>query len=546
MDYETLSTRVRHHLATGREAQAVQLLRENLDEHRDQLNFWLLYSLGLINTGQHSEAEQAARTAISLNPEFAGAGVYLAIAVSKQGRRDEALAIINHVISIDPELPEAHYRLALILLSGVRNKDEISVARQAAEHALKLDPEDPDYYQSAAIAADLSGDNSSALGYLRAGLHIDPNHQGLLLASGSIKNSGKIVGERGQLLRGMIASDPMNEQLHEDFSETFLGKLGVYTNRFWVFFPVLAVVSQLGSLGGPSGNFLGLVAVVLVADLFGLWIWRVYRMAAKPLPVGYMDDVNRTYPLLPKALRCYQASWGLGLAGALLGLFTPTLMGGVVLMLLGVGLAQLAGSWIGREIAGVPQEPRDKEAISRFLLRRSGLAAGGIGTRFLCLLISLICVAVMIINETKHVAVALGAIGIGLLVPGIQLALWQFRLGWRGNAFAYGTALQSSAKSRNFAMMRGNIGGLYFVGAHLVVGLIAGGLTAGILLGPSVPFESTDNTPIKKDNNLSKNYQIPTPIDSDDLQLEELRKTLDELQSSVPSVPTLSTEEYVP
>lgn len=489
MEFDVLYTRISHHLATGRETEAISLLKDNLNEYQQVAEFWMLYSACHLNLEQWDEAEGTARAALGLNPEHPVAGEQLAVALSRLRRRDEALATIQQVIAVEPEYARGHHLLGMILLGNVQNNDERILARQATEHALMLEPENPDFYQGAALAADMAGDQRSALRHLEAGLRIDPHHQGLLRSAGSIEKGHKIVGDPGQLLRGMLASDPMNEKLHEDYAENFLAKQAVYANRWWLFIPLLAAISSFGVGASLPVLLIAIALVSVCAGLFAWWNIATYRKSEKSLPAGYIKDIHARFPSLPKAARAYQISWAAALIGAIAGCFAP--MAGAIMMILGAAAGRAGAALIFREISGPPEDRQDPEERRIHLVRLSGGYAAGFWKRVLLVLAHLILFGVCMAHPSQLAAVPLGSAGLGLLVIGAVLAYCQFRLGFKDNAFAYGLAVSSSAKSRGFALLRGNLGGLYFIAVHLVFGLIAFAVSLSLLGGVPQPSEDS-------------------------------------------------------
>jgi len=504
MDFDVLYTRITHHLATGREAEAISLLKDNLNDYQQVAEFWILYAACHLNLEQWSEAEAAARVALGLNPEHPVAGEQLAVALSGQHRRDEALATIQQVIAVAPEHARGHYLLGIFLLGNIQNNDERILARQATEHALKLEPENPDFYQGAALAADIAGDHRGAMRLLEAGLRIDPHHQGLLRSAGSIEMGRKIVGDHGQLLRGMLASDPMNEKLHEDYAENFLAKQVVYADRWWLSIPALAAVVAFGHAASLPVTLIVVVLVLGAGGLFAWWNISTYKRTEKPLPSGYIKDIHARFPALPKAMRGYQASWVAAVAGAVAGCFVP--LAGAILMLLGVVAGRVAAALIFREISGPPQNRQDPEERRVHLVRLSGGYAAGFWKRVLIVFAHLAFFGVCMARPSQMAAVPMWSAGLGLLMVGGVLAYCQLRLGFKNNAFAYGLAVSSSAKARGFALLRGNIGGMYFIGLHLVFGFIAFVLSLSFLGGAP---QSSDGSGGTVDEEPSGPVQLP-------------------------------------
>ncbi|WP_159613659.1 hypothetical protein [Glutamicibacter sp. JC586] len=511
MDFDLLHTRVAHHLETGREAEAIALLKDNLNDYQQFAEFWILYSACHLNLEQWGEAEATARAALGLNAEHPIAGEQLAVALAGQRRRGEALATIHQVIATAPEYARAHHLLGMILLGNVQNNDERILARQATEHALELEPENPDFYQGAALAADVAGDQRSALHFLETGLRIDPHHQGLLRSAGNIENGHKVVGDHGQLLRGMLASDPMNEKLHQDYAENFLEKQAVYANRWWVFVPGLATVASFGFGANVVGSIVVIVLLLACAGLFAWWNISTDQKTKKLLPSGYLNDIHARFPTLGKALRCYQISWGVAVLGAIAGCFVPLI--GATLMILSAVLGRVASALILREVSGPPKDRTDREARRIYLVRLSGGYAAGFWKRVLLVVVQVILFVVCMAHPSQIAAVPLGSIGVGLLTIAGILAYCQLRLGFKNNAFAYGLAVSASAKSRGFALLRGNVGGLYFIGLHLLIGLVAFSASLALLGEVPAPAGNSQDSVNEKPKEMDKVLptQLPSP-----------------------------------
>lgn len=522
MEFDVLRTRVSHHLATGRAAEAVDLLKENLQQHQENPAFWVHYASGLLHLDRHAEAADAARAALNLDVEQPEAGLFLAFALMRLGQRDEALQTVYWLIETWPEFADAHYLLGLILAGSVRSAEDRMLSRQATEHALRLQPENPEYYLGAAMAARVSGDHRAALAHLQAGLGIDPHHQGMLRYAAEVENGQQLVGDRGQLLRGLLASDPLNQGLHEDFAETFIEKQRVYRNRFWIFIPLLACLAMFDSLAEAAVLVIMPALIVLVSGTFALWNRKTFKKASEPLPAGYAGDIRARHPWVFRGLRLYRASWVAGLVGALLACFDAASLLGTVVLLLGVAGSQLAAAWVDREAAGVPQDPADREARRLFLLRRSGWLASGFWMRVLMVCINLVLFGYCADGGSRLATVPLAALGLGLLSVAVPLIVAHIRLGAAGNAFAYGQVVGASSRHRRAALVRGNAAGIYFIGLHLVPGLLATGFAAALLvMGPSA---------------LAPTDPLPMDPKRSELDFNLLDESLDELRTQRPEI----------
>ncbi len=187
-------------------------------------------------------------------------------------------------------------------------------------------------------------------------------------------------------------------------------------------------------------------------------------------------------------------------------------------MILSIVASRVAATLIRRENSAPPTDRTDPEERRVHLVRLSGGFAAGFWKRVLLVIAHLILFGVAV-SQTNHMAtVPLASVGLELLVIGGALAYCQFRLGFKNNAFAYGLAVGASAKSRNFALLRGNIGGIYFIGLHLVIGLIAFSAALSLLAQSPESIGATDNSvdeqPSGKVEEPSQTPTIPTQIPS--------------------------------
>lgn len=520
IEFDELRTRIEHLLASHRETQAIDLLKDNLTEHQGNPDYWVLYSGCQLNSGDYAGAHSTAQAALALDPESILGLEFLALSLNYQRRRGEALEAIGHLVNLWPAYARGHYWYAMILVGSIQNKEERRLAQQAAEHALRLEPENPLFYQGAAIAAEIAGDNRSALNYLHEGLRIAPHDEGLLRAAGSIDNSQKITGDQSQVLRGLLAVDPTNESIHDDFAEVFVQKQGVYARRFLLFIPALAVIASLAGTLGAAQSMMGLIAVVICVGLFSAWNVSSFKTALKPLPSGYLGDIGGKHRLLRPAWYSYGASLVLGSLGAVLGCFGVLDALGAAILICASVAAGIGAMMIRKEMAGIPKDRTDKEAKRRYWLRLSGSLAEGFWKRVLLIVVLLLFFAACLPGHNRFSAVPIAAIAVELLSIAGGLLAALFALGLSNNAFAYGTVISSSAKNRGFALFRGNISGLYFIGLHTLLGLLAASLALNLLVtGPKAVDESKSTTVPnklneKEMNDLRNNLRSPAPVPS--------------------------------
>ncbi|GAB3621569.1 hypothetical protein GCM10027417_28310 [Glutamicibacter endophyticus] len=468
LDFDTLAVRVRHALAISQPETARRLLAEHLTEHRGEPHFWLYYAAALLALERNVEAEQAARQGLDLNHQIPNLAELLANAVYAQGRVDEAIALIRVLIEQFPEYPGGHYRFGLFLLSRSASRDDLVLARAAFDHALHLDPEDPYVYQAAAVAADLMDDRTAAQQYLRTGLSLAPQDEGLKLAAMTIDGGEKVVGDGGALLRGMIAQNPTDERLHRDFAGQFVSRAATLSNLLWLHIPVVAALAAFGARASEGARWLVVSLIVLATGALVGYGYLRLRQVAQHMPAGYLKDVMAAHRPLGRAGMVAGAGLLAGAAGAVGAVFEPSLSVSMALLLLGALAAQFAIQGTLRQAAAPVPRTADVEQFERFGLRRSGmLAAGGLRrllTGGVIFVLIMLCTGI----DSPLGGVIAVALGLGLLSTGCVVGYWQLRLGPRRNAWAVGSTISTSARFRRWALVRGNLGALYYVAAHLI------------------------------------------------------------------------------
>jgi Tfp pilus assembly protein PilF len=96
----------------------------------------------LVNQGRYDLAEKELRQALSLEPDYAPAHGLLAVCLSEKKVYAEALKEIGLAIALHPAYPKFHF-----IRSGIlRQQHNLDAATQAILEALRLNPDNTDFY----------------------------------------------------------------------------------------------------------------------------------------------------------------------------------------------------------------------------------------------------------------------------------------------------------------------------------------------------------------------------------------------------------------
>lgn len=119
--------------------QAVPLLVEALDLHRDSCDGWLFLALAYRGLRDWERAAEALWEALQLEPDRPGVLSERSLVMLSMGREDEALASARKAVQIAPDHAGFRSNLGLVLME----MGELAQARSEFEAADKLDADDP-------------------------------------------------------------------------------------------------------------------------------------------------------------------------------------------------------------------------------------------------------------------------------------------------------------------------------------------------------------------------------------------------------------------
>ena len=128
---------------------------------------WLLHQ-----RGRNEEALDAARQALSQDPDDVSSRAVLALSLAELGRKDEARRAAEEVVEQEPDVGLSHYVLAHVALEGGRRKDALASVRVA----IQIEPENPDYHAFEAQLFTSARRWKQALSAADKALELDPEH----------------------------------------------------------------------------------------------------------------------------------------------------------------------------------------------------------------------------------------------------------------------------------------------------------------------------------------------------------------------------------
>ncbi|MET9952527.1 tetratricopeptide repeat protein [Streptomyces sp. NPDC006339] len=143
-----LLARCRHRL--GDEQQALATVEQALRSAPDSVHAWMIRTHILLTLRQYEQAEQSARRAVELAPQYWGSHYTLGTVLDRSVRIERKRAAYDAArtaVSLAPEEADAHF---LVGLTAHRLGDH-AVAQQAYETALRLDPDSSEAHNNLSL-----------------------------------------------------------------------------------------------------------------------------------------------------------------------------------------------------------------------------------------------------------------------------------------------------------------------------------------------------------------------------------------------------------
>lgn len=215
----------------------------------------------LVFVNQPQRAEQRARRALEIAPDYLPAKAVLCMALDWQRRVSEALELCQAVVNADPNYAIGHAYLA----EALADAGNFTAARQAAQRALELEPNNVDALRNMGYVHEVFGRYDTALYYYQRALEVQPNLPHVLNAAGRVYF---VTGRsRNAVLahRRTIEIDPQNAEayyrlgvIYQTLSE--FGQARVALDKAIELDPMhVRALTQRGSLNIQTRNFFGAV-----------------------------------------------------------------------------------------------------------------------------------------------------------------------------------------------------------------------------------------------------------------------------------------------
>ena len=152
--------------------QAIDLIREAINNNQNMPQFHNTFGAGLRAIGQLQEAVAAYEQALSLNPHYCSAHYNMGNALMSLGQFPAAIEQYRHAISLDPICVEAYNSMAIAL----QYQGEFDVAMETCKQALLLEPENAEVYNTIASIFMKKGRCAEAIDNYRRALQFKPDY----------------------------------------------------------------------------------------------------------------------------------------------------------------------------------------------------------------------------------------------------------------------------------------------------------------------------------------------------------------------------------
>jgi tetratricopeptide (TPR) repeat protein len=164
----------------------------------------------LIEQDRFALAESELRRHILNEPEDAMAHALLALSLSEQKKHREAVESARRAIHLAPMLPYAHYVLSYVY----NQQDQLDGAEKAIDEALRLDPEDADYFAMLSSIKLQRRRWQEALDAAQRGLYFNSEHVGCINLRAMALNQMGMSDEAAAAIEGALSVEPENALTH--------------------------------------------------------------------------------------------------------------------------------------------------------------------------------------------------------------------------------------------------------------------------------------------------------------------------------------------
>ena len=179
---------------------------------------WYNKGISHENLDLFEKAEDAYRTSLRLNPNFASAYYNLGSVLKDLKREEEAEKEYREAIRLKPNHANAHYNLGLLLAIFLKREEE---AEKEFREAIKLNPNAVDVHINLGNLLRILKREEEAEKEYREAIRLNPNHVGAHNNLGSLLINSKRIEEAEKELREAIKLNPDLAEAHGNLGSLF-------------------------------------------------------------------------------------------------------------------------------------------------------------------------------------------------------------------------------------------------------------------------------------------------------------------------------------
>ena len=191
-------------------ANAESLLRDATSKDPKDYRAW--YDLGYVYTAQDktTEASDAYRHSVDLNPDVFESNLNLGISLAKLGQPD-AEKYLTAATTLKPtDHPDDAYYRAWLALGHVLSANQPQKAAEAYAKAAQFHPKDPEPHLSSAEMYTKAAQPDKAEPEYQAALALDPNSKDAIIGLANVYLNSKRLPDAESTLHNLLAKDPNN------------------------------------------------------------------------------------------------------------------------------------------------------------------------------------------------------------------------------------------------------------------------------------------------------------------------------------------------
>lgn len=256
----------------GRHRDALELVTQALATAPDDPELLRQGGLARLGLGEPGAAVQMLNAAIAADPYSAAGLLLMSMALQAEGLHDQAVHAARRSVELSPHAAVTHAQLARALSDLPHAYPE---ARAAAEHAIRLDPQDPDNHLALGDVLFPEGPSpgrerlAEAEAAVRRALELDPGRTSALNDLARVQLArGRGLSAAGTLSQA-VGTDPRDHALHHNMDLALTQMIGA---AHWVLFVAFLVLRRVSD-GYDRGPVV--VLAVLASVLLGALVLRL-------------------------------------------------------------------------------------------------------------------------------------------------------------------------------------------------------------------------------------------------------------------------------